>query len=64
MSDEYEIQPKICARVLKKTPPTKLVRLFILKEVKPSPEHDGKMIKLLTFHNLFPPLRHSRKNSQ
>ena len=38
--------------------PTKLVRLFILKEVKPSP--DGKMIKLLTFDNLFPPLRHSR----
>ena len=34
----------------------KLVRLFILKEVKPSP--DGKMIKLLTFDNLFPPLRH------
>ena len=36
--------------------PKKLVRLFILKEVKPS--HDGKMIKLLTFDNLFPPLRH------
>ena len=33
--------------------PKKLVRLFILKEVKPS--HDGKMIKLLTFDNLFPP---------
>ena len=32
----------------------KLVCLFILKEVKPSPE--GKMIKLLTFDNLFPPL--------
>ena len=45
---------------------TKLVWLFILKEVKPSP--DGKMIKLRTFDNLFPPLRHSRhsrnRNSQ
>ena len=38
--------------------PKKLVRLFILKEVKPSP--DSKMIKLLTFDNLLPPLRHSR----
>ena len=38
----------------------KLVLLFTLKEVKPSP--DSKMIKLLTFeqYNLFPPLRHSR----
>ena len=36
----------------------KLVRLFILKEIKPSP--DSRMIKLLTFDNLFPPLRHSR----
>ena len=35
----------------------KLARLFILKEVKPSP--DSRMIKLLTFDNLFPPLRHS-----
>ena len=35
-----------------------LVRLFILKEVKPSP--DSKMIKLLKIDNLFPPLRHSR----
>ena len=34
------------------------VRLFILKEVKPSP--DNKIIKLLTFDNLFPPLRHYR----
>ena len=31
----------------------KLARLFILKEAKPSP--DGKMIKLHTFDNLFPP---------
>ena len=38
--------------------PKKSVRLFILKEVKPSP--DRKMIKLLTSVNLFPPLRHSR----
>ena len=68
---EYEIQLKVFAHVLKKrTPcrkasfsffsPKKLVRLFILKEVEPSP--DSKMIKLLTFEqcNLFPPLRHSR----
>ena len=38
----------------------KLVRLFILKEVKPS--RDRKIIKLFTFDNLFPPLRHSRLN--
>ena len=38
--------------------PKKLPRLFILKEVKPSP--DSKMIKLLTFDNVLPPLRHSR----
>ena len=38
--------------------PKKFVRLFILKEVKPLP--DSEMIKLLTFDNLFPPLRHSR----
>ena len=52
-------------RILKKDTPErfillfslkKLVRFFILKEVKPSP--DGKMIKLLTFDNLFLPLRH------
>ena len=58
---------KVLVRVLKNdTPvsfillfsPKKLVWLFILKEVKPFP--DGKMIKLLTFGNLFPPLRHSR----
>ena len=34
---------------------------FSLKEVNPSP--DRKMIKLLTFDNLFPPLLHSRQNS-
>ena len=64
---DYEIYPKIFARVLKKTTqkasfyffsPKTLVRLFILKKVKPSP--NSKMIKLLTFDNLFPPLRHSR----
>ena len=38
--------------------PKKLVGLFILKEVKPSP--DSKMIKRLRFDNLFPSLRHSR----
>ena len=32
-------------------------RYFLLKEVKPSP--DRKMVKLLTFENLFLPLRHS-----
>ena len=41
--------------------PKKLVRLFILKQIKPS--LDGKVIKLLTFVNLFTPLRHSRLNS-
>ena len=30
----------------------------LLKEVETSP--DCKMLKLLTFHNLFPPPRHSR----
>ena len=38
--------------------PEKLTRLILLKEVKPSP--DKKMIKLLTFDNLLPPLRHFR----
>lgn len=33
-------------------PSKKLARLFLLKESKPSPER--KMIKLLTFMNLFP----------
>ena len=56
----------LCVFSNKKTPgkpsfsffsPKKLVRLFILREVKPSP--DSKIIKLLTFHNLFLPLRHS-----
>ena len=60
---------QVFARVLKKRhpgklhftlfSPKKLVRLFIVKEVKPSP--DSKMIKLLTFDNLIPPLRHFRK---
>ena len=35
-------------------PSEKLARLFLSKEFKPSPER--KMIKLLTFINLFPPL--------
>ena len=53
---EHEIQLKLFAHVLKKRHPAeklhfpfftkKLVLLFILKEVKPSP--DSKMIKLLT----------------
>ena len=64
---EYEIKLKVFARIPKKERPGKLhftffspkmlVRLFILKEVKPTP--DSKMIKFLTFDNLFPPLRHS-----
>ena len=36
----------------------KLVQIIILNEVKPSPY--SKMIKLLTFNNLFLPLQHSR----
>ena len=58
-------------RVLKKQTPRKasfyffkpknLVRLFIKKEVKHSPE--SKMIQLLTFDNLFPPPRHSHENT-
>lgn len=35
-------------------PSEKLARLFLLKEFKPSPKR--KMMKLLTFINLFPPL--------
>ena len=38
--------------------PGKLTRLMSLKKVEPSP--DCKMIKLLTFNNLFPSPRHSR----
>ena len=34
--------------------PIKLVRLFILMKVKLSP--DSKVVKLLSFDNLFPPL--------
>ena len=35
--------------------PEKLALLSLLKEVKPSPDHN--LIKLVTFNNLFPPLR-------
>ena len=38
--------------------PDKLELLSLLKEVKTS--SDCKMLKLLTFDNLFSPLRHSR----
>ena len=66
---EYENQLTVFARVLKKKAARKasryfffslkkLVRLVMLKEFKPSP--DSKMIKLLTFDILFPPLPHSR----
>ena len=66
--NEYKIELKVfyaCSQ--KKTSrkalfyflsPKKLVRLFTLKDVKPSPE--SKIIKLLTFDNLFLLLRHSR----
>ena len=65
MSTSTRFNLKVFARVLKKRHPGKLhftffssikiVRLFILKEVKPSTE--SKMIKLLTFDYLFPPRR-------
>ena len=69
----YDITLKVFARVVKKKRlpgklhfpfffvTKKLVRLFILKGVKPS--LDSKMIKFLTFDNIFPPLQHSRENS-
>ena len=38
--------------------PEKLAMLSALKEFKTSP--DCKMLKLQTFDNLFPPVRHSR----
>ena len=68
---KFEVYLKVFARVLKKkTPrkasfcfffsPKKLVQLFIPKEVQPYP--DSKMIKLLTFDNLFLPLRHSQND--
>ena len=66
---DYEMKLKVFARVLKNRHPGKLhfpfffhqkelIRLFILKEVKPSP--DRKVKELLTFDKLFPPLRHAR----
>ena len=63
VENEYEYENCACSQKIKDTQesfimlfsPKKLVRLFILKEVKPSP--DSKMIKLLTFDNLFLPLR-------
>ena len=65
---EYEIWFEVFSRIVKKqTPrnsslyffsPEKIALLSLLKEVDPSP--DCKMLKLLTFDNLFPPLRHSR----
>ena len=66
MSTRFDL--KFFSRIVKKmdTPeifiilfsPEKLALLSLLKEVEPSP--DCKMLKLLTFDNLFPPLRHSR----
>ena len=64
---EYEIWLEVFSRMLKIYTPRKasfyhfslekLALLPLVKEVAPSP--DGKMIKLLTFDNLFPLLRHS-----
>jgi len=42
-------------------PPEMSALFFLLKEVKPSPYR--KMIKPLTFYNLFPPLRHPCSNT-
>ena len=39
---------------------SKICMVICIEEVKPSPYR--KTIKLLTFDNLFPPLRHSRLN--
>ena len=67
MTTSTRFNLKFFTRVLKRRHPGKLlfslfspkksVRLIKQKDVKPSP--DSKMIKLLTFENLFPPLRHS-----
>ena len=64
---EDEIQLKVFLCILKKKIETQesffsfysqgnLTQLFLLQEMKPSPDQD--MIKLLTFDNLFPSLRH------
>ena len=65
---EYEISFKVFSRIVKNIhpgilhcfffSPDKLELLSLLKEVKTS--SDCKMLKLLTFDNLFSPLRHSR----
>ena len=62
---------KFFLRILKKKTPRiasfyhvsleKLALLPLVKEVTPT--SDRKMIKLLTFDNFFPALRHSRQNS-
>ena len=41
--------------------PEKLALLSLLKKVETSPNY--KIVKLITFDNLFPPLRHSRQKS-
>ena len=64
--DDYEdeIWLEVFSRILRQKAsfdhfsPEKLALLSLVKEVTPSP--DRRMIKLLTFDNLFPPLRHSR----
>ena len=52
-----EVERETSAPPPKKNPGSAL----LLEEFKPSPAR--KMIKLLTFDNFFPPLRHSRQNS-
>ena len=64
---EYEIWLEVFSRILRQKAssyhfsPEKLALLSLVKEVTPSP--DRRMIKLLTFDNLFPPLRHSHQDS-
>ena len=65
---KYEMWLKVFLRILKTKTPRKasfyhfsLKKLALLTSMKKvTPSRDRKMIKLLTFDNLFPPLRHSR----
>ena len=50
LSSQKIISPESCIALFS---PEKLERLFLLEEFEPSP--DRKMIKLVTFDNLFPP---------
>ena len=57
--DEYEIGLKVFSRKASfyHFSQEKLALLSLVKEI--TPPSDRKMIKLLTFDNLFPPVRHS-----